>query len=36
MSASSVYLLLRRVLQMLTQHARDCAKDVESLVLRRW
>jgi putative transposase len=35
MSASLVYLLLRQVLQMLTQLARDGgAKDVELLVLR--
>ena len=35
MSASLVYLLLRQVLQMLTQLARDDgAKDVEILVLR--
>src|SRR5438094_10279451 len=35
MSASLVYLLLRQVLQMLTQLARDgSAKDVELLVLR--
>ena len=35
MSASLVYLLLRQVLQMLTQLARDDgAKDVELLVLR--
>src|ERR687886_856669 len=35
MSASVVYLLLRQVLQMLTQLARDGgAKDVELLVLR--
>ena len=35
MSASLVYLLLRLVLQMLTQFARDGgAKDVELLVLR--
>jgi hypothetical protein len=35
MSASLVYLLLRQVLQMLTQLARDGgAKDVEILVLR--
>src|SRR4051812_15081678 len=35
MSVSLVYLLLRRVLQMLTQLARDdVAKDVELLVLR--
>ncbi|MET7394280.1 hypothetical protein ABZS66_12380 [Dactylosporangium sp. NPDC005572] len=35
MSASLVYLLLRQVLQMLTQFARDSgAKDVELLVLR--
>jgi hypothetical protein len=35
MSASLVYLLLRNVLQMLTQLARDDgAKDVELLVLR--
>jgi putative transposase len=35
MSASIVYLLLRQVLQMLTQLARDDgAKDVELLVLR--
>ncbi len=35
MSASSVYLLLRQVLAMLTQLARDGgAKDVELLVLR--
>jgi hypothetical protein len=35
MSASLVYLLLRQVLQMLTQLARDgAAKDVELLVLR--
>jgi len=35
MSASLVYLLLRQVLQMLTQIARDgAAKDVEILVLR--
>ena len=34
MSASLVYLLLRQVLQMLTQLARDGgAKDVELLVL---
>jgi hypothetical protein len=36
MSASLVYLLLRQVLQMLTQLARDGgAKDVEILVLRQ-
>jgi hypothetical protein len=35
MSASLVYLLLRQILQMLTQLARDGgAKDVELLVLR--
>jgi hypothetical protein len=35
MSASLVYLLLRQILQMLTQLARDGgAKDVEILVLR--
>src|SRR3954467_7970060 len=35
MSASLVYLLLRQLLQMLTQLARDdAAKDVELLVLR--
>ena len=35
MSASLVYLLLRQVLQMLSQLARDGgAKDVEILVLR--
>jgi hypothetical protein len=35
MTASLVYLLLRQVLQMLTQLARDDgAKDVELLVLR--
>jgi putative transposase len=35
MSASLVYLLVRQVLQMLTQLARDDgAKDVEILVLR--
>src|SRR4030095_483594 len=35
MSASMVYLLLRQILQMLTQLARDGgAKDVELLVLR--
>jgi len=35
MSASLVYLLLRQILQMLTQLARDDgAKDVELLVLR--
>jgi putative transposase len=35
MSASLVYVLLRHVLQMLTQLARDGgAKDVEILVLR--
>ena len=35
MSASLVYLLLRQVLQMLTQLARDSgAKDIELLVLR--
>jgi putative transposase len=35
LSASLVYLLLRHVLQMLTQIARDdAAKDVEILVLR--
>jgi putative transposase len=35
MSTSLVYLLLRQVLQMLTQLARDDgAKDVELLVLR--
>lgn len=35
MSVSLVYLLLRQVLQMLTQLARDDgAKDVEILVLR--
>jgi putative transposase len=34
-AASLVYLLLRQILQMLTQLARDCgAKDVELLVLR--
>jgi putative transposase len=35
MTASMMYLLLRQLLQMLTQHARDGgAKDVEILVLR--
>jgi hypothetical protein len=35
MSASLVYLLLRQILQMLTQLARDGgAKDIELLVLR--
>ncbi|HZO70499.1 MAG TPA: hypothetical protein VFB74_36335 [Kribbellaceae bacterium] len=35
MSASLVYLLLRQILQMLTQLARDGgAKDVELLILR--
>jgi putative transposase len=35
MSASLVYLLLRQVLQMLTELARaDGAKDVELLILR--
>jgi hypothetical protein len=35
MSASLVYLLIRQILQMLTQLARDGdAKDVELLVLR--
>ncbi len=35
MSASLVYLLLRQVLRMLTQLARDdAAKDIEILVLR--
>jgi hypothetical protein len=35
MTASLVYLLLRQILQMLTQLARDGgAKDVELLVLR--
>jgi putative transposase len=35
MSASLVYLLIRQILQMLTQFARDGgAKDVELLVLR--
>jgi hypothetical protein len=34
MSASLVYLLLRQVLQMLTQFARDGAEDIELLVLR--
>lgn len=35
MAASLVYLLLRQILQMLTQLARDGdAKDVELLVLR--
>jgi len=35
MTASLVYLLLRQILQMLTQLARNgCAKDVELLVLR--
>jgi hypothetical protein len=35
MNASLIYVLLRQILQMLTQHARDGgAKDVELLVLR--